>query len=62
MKYGRLVKPGESARDVVYREKRREDAMRDLDWQMVRWGWADFADEPALGERCLRAFRRGERR
>jgi hypothetical protein len=61
VKYGRLLKPGESVQDVVLREKRREDAMRDLDWQMVRWGWSDFYDERALADRCYRAFRRGGR-
>lgn len=59
VKYGPLVKPGESSADVLYREKRREDALRDLGWQVVRWSWADLRHEQELAERLSRAFRRG---
>ena len=59
IKYGRLVKVGETAQDVVYQEKRREDALRDLGWQVVRWGWSDLRAGDALAERLRRAFRRG---
>jgi hypothetical protein len=59
VKYGRLLKPGQPPGDAVYLEKRREDAMRDLTWEMVRWGWIDFDDEQALGARVRRAFARG---
>jgi hypothetical protein len=61
VKYGPLVKPGETAADVVYREKRREDALRDQGWQVVRWSWADLKHEQQLAERLHRAFRRGQR-
>jgi len=40
VKYGRLLRPGETAADTVYREKRREDALRDQGWQLVRWSAA----------------------
>lgn len=56
VKYGRLLKPGETAADAVYREKLREDALRDLGWQVVRWIWADLKDRDALADRLLRAF------
>jgi hypothetical protein len=59
IKYGRLLRPGEAAQDVVYQEKRREDALRDLGWQMVRWNWVDLNAGAALAERLQRAFRRG---
>lgn len=59
IKYGRLLRPGQTAEQAVYLEKLREDAMRDLDWQMVRWGWADLERERELADRLLRAFRRG---
>jgi hypothetical protein len=59
VKYGRLLRPGEAVQDVVYQEKRREDALRDLGWQVVRWNWADLSAGAALAERLQRAFRRG---
>jgi hypothetical protein len=59
VKYGRLLKPGQTAADVVYEEKRREDALRDHRWEMVRWGWSDFRDEAALGRRVMRTLERG---
>ena len=40
------------------REKHREDAMRDLDWQMVRWGWVDLQPGSDLPHRLRRAFAR----
>jgi hypothetical protein len=61
VKYGRLLKPGQTASDVVYAEKLREDLLRDLGWQVVRWVWADLADPRALVERLERAFIRGRR-
>ncbi|SDR92226.1 hypothetical protein SAMN04488543_0755 [Friedmanniella luteola] len=60
--YGRLLRPGETAADVVHREKRREDALRDQGWEMVRWGSVDLHHEQALAERLRRAFRRGDAR
>ena len=62
VKYGKLLTAGQSAADVVYAEKRREDALRDLGWQVVRWSWADLHDVPALLARLERAFRRGGNR
>lgn len=51
VKYGRLLKPGQSVADVVYREKLREDAMRDADWRLVRWTWADLYPGSAFTDR-----------
>ncbi|MET0693332.1 MAG: hypothetical protein ABWY56_05345, partial [Propionibacteriaceae bacterium] len=62
VKYGRLLKPGESVEDVIYREKLREDALRDEIWEMVRWTWADLTSPDALERRLRRAFARGLRR
>lgn len=42
VKYGRLLRAGQRVEEVVYREKLREDALRDLDWRVVRWTWADL--------------------
>lgn len=59
VKYGALLKPGQSTSDVVYAEKRREDALRSLGWEVVRWSWDDLRNAPALADRLLRAFARG---
>ncbi|MBA3529941.1 MAG: hypothetical protein H0T91_11670 [Propionibacteriaceae bacterium] len=59
IKYGRLLKPGQNPSDVVFAEKLREDALRDLGWQVVRWIWEDLARPRALAERLERAFARG---
>lgn len=59
VKYGRLLKPGQSVGDILVEEKRREDALRDLGWQVVRWLWEDLRHPERLVERLERAFERG---
>ena len=61
VKYGKLLRPGQSPSDAVVEEKRREDAVRDLDWQVVRWVRDDLRRPEELRARLLRAFRRGAR-
>ena len=61
IKYGRLLAPGDSPGDVVYREKIREDMLRDLGWEVVRWVWADLGQPAVMRERLHRAFARGLR-
>ena len=58
IKYGRSLKPGQSIEDVLFEEKRREDALRDLGWQIVRWLWADLYRPGVIRDRVLRAFAR----
>ena len=60
-KYGRLVANGRTAQDVLFDEKRREDALRDLGWQIVRWIWADLYEPGVIRDRLLRAFARASR-
>jgi hypothetical protein len=60
-KYGRLLRPGQTAADAVFAEKRREDALRDLGWQIVRWLWEDLYHPQELRRRLERAFERGLR-
>ena len=62
IKYGRLLRPGQDAGDAVFEEKRREDAIRDEDWDVVRWTWADLRRPRRLGDRVRRARERGARR
>ncbi|MBW0115594.1 hypothetical protein [Pseudonocardia abyssalis] len=56
-KYGRPVAPGRTPGDVVYAEKRREDAMRGEDLGAVRWGWADLTPFAPTAARLRRTFR-----
>jgi hypothetical protein len=58
VKYGRLRRPGQSMEDVIFAEKVREDALRDLGWQIVRWLWADLYRPGVVRDRVLRAFAR----
>ncbi len=58
IKYGALLKPGQRPEDVVFAEKLREDAVRDLRWQVVRWTWRDVERPRLLRDRVLRAFDR----
>jgi hypothetical protein len=60
-KYGRMLKPGQTPADAVFAEKRREDALRDLGWQIVRWIWQDLYHPEELRHRLERAFQRGLR-
>ena len=56
IKYGRLLKPSESPGDVVFKEKLREDALRDDGSRVVRWVWAELAQPHLVVERIRRAF------
>ena len=58
IKYGRLLRPGQEAGDVVFEEKRREDAMRDEGWGVVRWVWADLGVPQRLAARVRRSLQR----
>lgn len=59
VKYGRLLKPGEEPGDAVFREKVREDRLREaLQWGMVRIVWSDLyrgGETAARIHRLLRA-------
>jgi len=58
IKYGRLLEPGQRIEDVIFDEKIREDAVRDLGLQVVRWISRDLYRPGVLRERVLRAFAR----
>jgi hypothetical protein len=61
VKYGRLLRPGQDAGDAVFQEKRREDALRDEVWGMVRWVWVELDRPQRLVARVERALERGPR-
>ncbi len=58
VKYGRLLRPGQDAGDAVFEEKRREDAMRDENWSVVRWVWRELDVPVAFGRRIVRRLDR----
>jgi hypothetical protein len=58
VKYGRLLRPGEHPGDAVFREKVREDRLREaLQWGMVRVVWSDLYDGAATAARIRRLLR-----
>ena len=59
IKYGRLLRPGEEPGDAVFAEKRREDAIRDELWGVVRWAWSDLHVPHRFAARVRRALERG---
>lgn len=62
-KYGRLLSDGETPGDAVWREKRREDRLRERGLQVVRPTWADLYRDEAVAAWYRRAFARaGSRR
>jgi len=57
-KYTRYLREGESVSDAVFREKHREDLIRELTgWRCLRVTWADLADQERLARR-IRSFLR----
>lgn len=63
IKYGRaMLKKGQTSGDAVFAEKRREDRLRDLGWEVVRWTWADLSRPEEIRSRFDRAFLRARQR
>jgi hypothetical protein len=59
LKYGRLLKPGQDPGDVVFAEKRREDAVRRAtNGTMVRFTWNDLHARSAPALQLLQLLRR----
>ncbi len=59
IKYGRLLKPGQSAGDVLFAEKVREDAIRACEWRMARWIWWDIGSFDPVAAQLRRLFALG---
>lgn len=58
VKYGRLLPPGESPGDAVFREKVREDMIRELTgFRVVRLTWGDLNDAATTAARVKRQLR-----
>lgn len=58
VKYEKFLRVGETAADVVYREKLREDAIRSTGLEVVRLVWRDHRDDAGVLARCRAAFAR----
>jgi hypothetical protein len=58
IKYGRLLRPGQTAGDAVFEEKLREDEIRDRGWKVARWIWRDLDTPQVVDDRLRRAFAR----
>ena len=56
VEYGRLLRPGREPDDAVLAERRREDAIRDAGFRVVRWVWADLDDFDDVVARLCAAF------
>ena len=48
--------------DAIWREKLREDRLRELGYEVVRVTWAELFDPVALAAKVRRAFDRARRR
>ncbi|SDT28258.1 type IV toxin-antitoxin system AbiEi family antitoxin domain-containing protein [Microlunatus soli] len=57
IKYGRYLDPDLPVQEAIYREKLREDQVRELDYRVVRWTWADIFSG-AMVSRIRRAIDR----
>ncbi len=56
-KYLAAYRPGETAADVVLREKRREDALREAGWMVLRMTWGDLRRPQETADRIRRHLR-----
>jgi hypothetical protein len=68
VKYGRFLRTGETPGEVVWREKRREDHLRELGYErhlmrsVCRVIWAELSQPSVVAERFRTAFARAARR
>lgn len=56
VRYGRSLRPGQDLAEVLFEEKRREDAVRAEDLGMVRWVWTDVDRFAPVAERLRQTF------
>ena len=61
IKYGRLLRPGESTQDVLVRERQRELAIERAGWLVVRFTWSDVHNRELVRRRLSEAMARAER-
>lgn len=56
-KYGALLRPGQAPEDAIMAEKRREEAIRQLGYWVVRWDWDTAWQGDVLSARLRRVMR-----
>ena len=57
LKYGDLVPGGRRPADILWEEKIREDRLRALGWQVVRWTWTNSVASDRPGPPAARRLR-----
>ena len=62
IKYGTLLRPGQTAVDVLEDQGRREDAIRGAGWEIARWGWPQLGQPDEVASRIRAAFSRAATR
>ncbi len=61
VKYADLLRPGQSAADVLMAEKRREQQLQAMGWHVVRWGMDELRNPEGFRRLLLAAFRNAAR-
>ena len=61
VKYDRLAGSVQAASNVIMREKDRENALRELGWDIPRWGWADLRRPESVVRRIQRSMKKAEK-
>lgn len=56
LKYGQLLRPGQSAEAAIMAEKKREEMVRQQGFWVVRWDWETASDPTRLGALLRRAM------
>jgi hypothetical protein len=56
IRYGRLLRPGQEPGHAVFAERRREEAIRDAGFRVVRWTWDELDDFTDVIARLRTAF------
>ena len=57
-KYAQLLRPGQTPEMAIKQEKRREEAIREAGYWVVRWDWDLMWNGDALAQRILRTMRK----
>ena len=61
IKYGRLLKPGQTTESVLVAERHREQAIERAGWGVVRFTWSEVHDLALVRDRLRAAFRLASR-
>ncbi len=62
IKYGRLLKPGQTTEEVLVKERLREQAIERAGWGVVRFTWPEVHELPLVRDRLREALARARAR